>query len=171
MRAALMASWLMLFGPVALGQQASYTSAEGQYRVRFPRPPKISEQTVKTALGDLHVVIATYATSEGNILMVSYTDYPAEAVQPAKVAALFDEIRDSVKTAEGKMAPGEKELTIGPEKYPGREFVVEKGRQRIKCQLILRGQRLYQITAMGSADFIKGRDATAFFKTFELTSN
>jgi hypothetical protein len=170
MRAVVIFGGLLTLTPMAWGQQASYTSKEGHYRIRFPGNPKVSEQTVKTALGELNVVIATYATSDGNILMVSYTDYPAEAVQPSKVATLFDEIRDRLKSSEGKIAPGEKEFTIGPEHHPGREFVLEKGRQRIKCQLILRGQRLYQLVAMGSADFLKGRDATAFFKTFELIS-
>ena len=52
---------------------------------------------------------------------------------------------------------------------PGREFVVDKGKQRVRYRVVLRDARLYQVAAIGTADFATGKDATQFFESFELT--
>ena len=146
---------------------APHASADGKYSVRFPAAPKVSEQSVKSALGELTVHTATYSDSGGNTFLVSYTDYPADAVMPEKRGKFFDGIRDSVK-GDGKL-DSEKEIKAGGGGWPGREFTVDKGRQRVKYRVVLRDNRLYQLAAIGTEGFVGGREAKDFFESFELT--
>lgn len=168
MRAAVVVLGLVAFAGAPGARAAEpYKSAEGKYAVRFPAAPKVTTQTAKTAVGELTVTTATYATADGNVYMVSYTDYPT-AVKPENQAALFDGVRDGVKGT-GKLVGDVKESAFGPDKLPAREFVVDKGRQRVKFRLILRDERLYQVATVGTADFATGKDANLFFESFELT--
>ncbi|MBP3958791.1 hypothetical protein J8F10_26395 [Gemmata sp. G18] len=151
-------------------QKDAYTSTEGKYAIKFPNRPKTSHQIAKSALGDLDVNVATYATGDANVFMVSYTDYPAAATKPENRKTLFDGIQDGIKGSKGEIV-SEKAIEFGPEKLPGRELVVDrdKGKQRIKFRAVLRDNRLYQIAVIGTAEFVSGKDATAFFESLELT--
>ena len=166
MRAAVVVVVLVAGAPGARAADP-YKSADGQYAVRFPGAPKVRKQPAKTAVGELTVTTATYATADGNVYLVSHTDYPT-AVKPENHPALFDGVREGVRGS-GKLVGDVKELALGPDKSPAREFVVDKGKQRVKIRVILRGERLYQVAAIGTADFAAGKDATLFFESFELT--
>lgn len=146
-----------------------YTSADGQFKARFPGKPKGTPQTTKSALGDLKVTVATYATADANVFLVSYTDFPVAATKPENRKTLFDGVRDGVK-AKGELA-SEKDTEFGPDKLPAREVTVDrdKGKQRVKLRAILRENRLYQVAVIGTPDFVTGKDATAFLDSLELT--
>ena len=58
-----------------------FRSKEGQFAVRFPGKPKENTQTAKGPTGDLTVYTATFATTEGNVYLVSYTDFPPGTVR------------------------------------------------------------------------------------------
>jgi hypothetical protein len=159
---------VVLAGAVA-AQPGAYPSAEGRYTVRFPGPPRVTEKTTKTALGELKVTVAVFANSDGSTFLVSFTDFPESATKPANHATLFDGIRDGVKGSGGKLIAEEKKLTFGPNKLPFREFVVEKDRkQRVKGRVILRDNRVYQLAVIGSPEFISGKEAAGFLESFEL---
>ena len=153
--------------PTGAQPKGGYSSVAGKYRVGFPGTPKLAEQTARSAVGDLRVHVATYATADGGVFMASYTDFPAEATKAANHATLFAGIRESVKGKDGKLAGGETELAVGPDKLPGREFAVDKGKQRIRYRVIVRGNRVYQVAVIGTAAFATGKDATAFLDSFE----
>ncbi len=158
---------LAIAGAVA-AQPGAYPSEEGKYSVRLPGPPKVTEQTAKTAIGELKVTVAVFANADGNVFMVSFTDFPESATKPANYATLLAGIRNGVKGDTGKLVGDEKSLSFGPNKLPLREFVVDKGKQRIKCRVILRDNRVYQLAVIGTPDFAGGKDATAFLESFEL---
>lgn len=145
-----------------------YKSPDGKYSVRFPKDPKVTSQTPRTAVGDLKVTVATYANSDGNVYMVSFTDFPETAAKPANHASLFDGVVEGIK-GQGKLVGDVKEIAFGPDKLPAREFVVDKGKQRVRVRVILHGTRLYQVATVGTADFAGGKDATLFLDSFELT--
>lgn len=155
--------------PVA-AQPSAYSSDEGKFSIKFPGAPKVTEQTAKSAIGELKVTAAVYANSDGSLFMVSYTDFPEAATKPANHETLLNGIRDHVKGG-GKLVGDEKNLTFGPDKLPYREFVVDKDKpkQRIKCRVIVRGERVYQLAVIGTTDFANGKEATAFLESFELT--
>jgi len=160
-----------LFLGVCTGEVAAqpvYSSAEGKYSIKFPNTPKVTENTTKSAVGELTVTIATYAHSDGSTFMVSYTDFPAAATNPENHAKLFVGVRDGV-SKDGKVVGKEIVLTAGFEKWPGREFTVEKGKQRIRFRVFIRNQRVYQLAVIGKPDFVTGREANTFFDSLDLT--
>jgi hypothetical protein len=159
-----------LAGALAAQPKAErHTSADGMYAVAFPGRPKLATQTAKSALGDLQVHVATYATADGNVYLVSYTDFPAAATRADNRKTLFDGVRDGFK-GRGAVA-GEKDFQFGPDKLPGREGIVDKdkGKQRVKFRAVLRDNRLYQVAVIGTEGFVSGTDATAFLDSLELT--
>ncbi len=170
MKAASTGFVLLALAGAVVAQPGAYPSEEGKYSVRFPGPPKVTEQTAKTAIGELKVTVAVFANADGNVFMVSFTDFPESATKPANHATLLAGIRDGVKGNTGKLVGNEKSLTFGPNKLPSREFVVDKdkSKQRIKFRVILRDNRVYQLAVIGTPDFAGGKDATAFLESFEL---
>jgi hypothetical protein len=169
MRAAVVGFALLALATSVAAQPGAYSSDEGKFTVKFPGAPKVTEQTAKSAIGELKVTAAVYANSDGSLFMVSYTDFPVAATK--NHTTLLDGIRDHVKGSTGKLVGDEKNLTFGADKLPYREFVVDKDKpkQRIKCRVILRGERVYQLLVIGPADFAGGKEATAFLESFELT--
>jgi hypothetical protein len=170
MRVPLAGFVLLFFAGTIAAQPGAHSDTQGKYKVKFPGAPKVTSQTANTAVGELTVVVAVYAGSDGNVFLVSYTDFPESATKPANHATLLDGIRDGVKGDKGRFVGGEKKLTFGPDKLPLREFVVDKDKpkQRIRCRVILRENRLYQLAVIGTTDFTGGKEATAFLDSFEL---
>jgi hypothetical protein len=146
-----------------------YAPTDGRFAVRFPGKPREMVQTTPSALGDIKVVSATYATSDGNAYLVSYTDFPEGAARTDASETLFDGLARGLTGKDGKIVDEKKGLEVGPEKSPGREIEVEKDKKRMKFRVVLRDGRLYQAAVIGSPSFVKGKDATAFLESFELT--
>jgi hypothetical protein len=168
MRTAFVGVVLVAAAGAALAQPGGYSSDEGKYRVKFPDRPKVTEPVVKTDVGELKVSVATYAGSDGNTYMVSFTDFPDAATRKENHKTLLDGIREGLIKGSGKVT-GEKEREFGPDKHPGREIVVEKGKQRIKLQVIIRDSRVYQVAVIGTPEFVGGKEATKFLESFELS--
>lgn len=171
MRAVVVGVVLVAFVASASAQQPEYASAEGKYKVRFPAPgtPKLRSDTTKSAVGDLTVNIATFANSDGNVWLVSYTDFPAAATKPENHKTLLDGIREGAKGRDGKLSGEEKSIEHGADKLPGREFLVEKGKQRVKMRVVVSGSRVYQVALIGTEAFAAGKDGTAFLDSFSIT--
>ena len=143
-----------------------YIPRDANFSVRFPESPKETSNTAKSPLGDLKVITATYATTDGNIYMTSYTDFPTGTVKADTRATLFEGVREGLKGKDGKVLT-EKEIEVGKEKLSGRELELEKGKQRVRIRIILGGDRLYQVAVIGTPAFVK--DGTKFLESFELT--
>jgi hypothetical protein len=152
----------------AQGRGEKYESNAGRFSVRFPGSPKETNQLAKSPLGDLTVHTTTYALSDGNAYMVSYTDFPEGAAKPDAAGKLFDGVRDGLLGKDGKCID-ETDVTIGTDKHPGRDIEIEKDRKRMKFRVVLREGRLYQVAVIGTASFVKGKDAKTFIDSFELT--
>ena len=170
-RRGLVALTLLLAAAPALAQPRGekYSPKDGRFAVRFPGKPREMMQTTASAIGDLKVVTATYATSDGNAFMVSYTDFPEGAARPDASETLFDGVAKGLAGKDGKIVDEKKGVTVGPEKSPARDIEVEKDRKRLKFRVVLRDGRLYQVAVIGTPSFVKGKDATAFVESFELT--
>lgn len=159
---------LLSFSLVALAQSpADYAPKGGGFSVRFPGTPKETTSNAKSAVGELKVFTATYAASDGNTYLVSYTDFPAGTVRPDDHKAMLDGARDALRGKDGKVLE-EKDTEVGPGKHAGRELELEKGKQRLRFRLVVRGDRLYQVAVVGSAGFASGKDAAAFLDSFDL---
>jgi hypothetical protein len=153
---------------IAQQPRERYTSENGRFTVRYPGKPKLNTKTTTTAVGEVEVATLTYATSEGNIFLVSYNDFPAEATKAERLGTLFDGVRDSLKGKDGKVMSDES-VKVGKGKWPGRDVEIEKGKLRMRFRLVVRDDRLYQVAVFGTKSFVTGKDATAFLDSFEPT--
>ena len=139
---------------------------DGGFTVRFPDKPKEATQTASTAIGKLNVYTATYALPDGSVYLASYTEFPANAVKPEVRKTLFDGVVKGLKGKDGNVVGEEKELDIGKEK--GREVVIDKGKVQSRYRMVVKDNRLIQLAAIGTGEFITGKDATAFLDSFEF---
>lgn len=165
----LLAVALLAFASSAAGQpKQAFKSADGRFAVQFPGEPKVQSKAEKSAVGELKLTSYTFATNDSHIYLVTFTDFPAGATKPENRGALFDSVREAIRTRDGKMVGTEKEFEFGPDKLPAREFTIDKGKQRTRYRVVLHGTRLYQQAAIGTAEFVGGKDVAAFFDTFEF---
>jgi hypothetical protein len=162
---------LVVFASAALAQPKPkpFTSDAGKFTAAFPAAPRESAKTADLAVGEVTYTTFTHAASDGNTLMVSYADYPAAATKPDNLKTLFDGLRDGAKRPDGKLSGEEKTLEVGPDKLPGREFLIEKGKQRVRIRAVVSGARVYLVAAIGPEAFATGKDATAFLDSFTVT--
>lgn len=166
MRAVAVGFVLVALAATASAQQKLHTSADGKFSVAFPGQPRETPKTAATAVGEVQVNVFTYANADGNAFMVSYSDFPAAATKPDNHKTLFDGVRDGIKGRDGKVAAGEKDFKLG--ELPGREFVVEKGKTRIKMRVVVSGNRVYQVAAIGTEKFAND-EGTKFLDSFSIT--
>lgn len=164
----------LLLVPVVLATFAAgplpadtFAPKDGKFAVNFPGRPKETKSSPASPIGELKVYTATYATNEGQIYLTSYTDFPPEATKPEMRDTLYDGILTGLTGKDGKLVT-KKEIDVGSEKLPGREFVVDKGKQQVKVWVVLRGNRLYQVAVHGPGEFVTGKDAAAFLDSFQL---
>ncbi|MBX9579779.1 MAG: hypothetical protein K2X87_05670 [Gemmataceae bacterium] len=160
------ADLLILLATAAAQPPAGHVHSGDGYKVTFPGPPKVETPTAKTPLGELKVHTATYATDAGNIFLLSRTDYPAGAVAPDDLPGLYDRVRDGLKGKDGKVV-SEKDVAVGPGKVPGKEVVVDRGKRQARFRVVAKGDRLFQVAAVGAGEWVTGPEATAFLDSFE----
>jgi hypothetical protein len=161
---------ITVFGeqPVSQKLGEEYSPKGGNFTVRFPGKPRESTQKSKSTIGEVDVFAATYATSDGNVYMVSYSDLPEKATRKENLDSLFEGVREGAK-GDGKVRVCDK-IEFGPMKLPGRELKLEKDKQWVRMYAIVRDNRLYQIAAVGSQSFAEGKEANSFIESFQLTS-
>jgi hypothetical protein len=144
-----------------------FASSAGRYKVLFPGAVKTEAQDLKTDRGPLKLTIDSVEFGDEAVFCVTFLDYPEEAAKSDPVKRL-DKIRDGNKGAKGKVLT-EKAVTVGPEKYPGREVLIEKPDAVVRNRIVLAGPRLYQVMIEGPKAFVTSADADRFFDSFQVT--
>lgn len=144
-----------------------YASSAGKYKVMFPGPVATETIAVKTSAGAQSLTLDSVSLPGATLFVVSFIDVPADAAN-APSAARLDKIRDASKGSDGKVL-SEKNLTIGVEKLPARDVVIEKPGTAIRTRIVLSDKRLYQVMIQGSKDLITSPSADRFLDSFEVT--
>lgn len=157
---------VLLVPAALLADGETFHPKDGKFTAKFPGKPKENTQTADTAVGSLKVYTATFATPEANVVMVSYTDFPAGAVKPENHASLYDGVKEGL-AKNGKVV-SEKDIKVGPDKLEGKEYLIDKGKQQTRFRVVVKDNRLYQVAALGTGEFVTGTDATAFLDSFEF---
>ena len=164
--------------PILQRSWEKYAPKDGMFTILFPGTPKVTEQTTKSQIGEVKVYTATYATSDGNIYMISYSDLPPGATKADNLGSLFEGVREGAKGKDGTVLEDEAvTFEFGSEKYPGHKLELKKKmnerEQLAKLWVIVSDNRLYQIWVIGKGvdknSFAKSKDATKFLNSFELT--
>jgi hypothetical protein len=150
----------------------THTSKEGKYSVSFPGKPTVpAPDKPDSPVGELTVYKAQFTTAKGDqTYLVLYNDYPEAALAGTDKEAFLDGVRDGTqKTVGGKVA-SDKKITLGEKKYPGRDFLIEKGSEpAYHARAYIVGNRLYQLVIMGPKDAATGKDADKFLDSFKLS--
>lgn len=162
MRLAFAAAALLCFVFPASGQQPEYAPKDGKFSVRFPGKPKENTQTVKTDAGRVKVFTATYAQSNGNTFVATFAEISTDSRD-----ALLDGAIKGLIGKDGKEV-SRMDAEIGRGKEPGREVIIEKGKNQMRYRLAVKGDRLIEVGVIGTSDFVKSRDATAFLESLEF---
>ncbi|MBN9122018.1 MAG: hypothetical protein J0I06_23230 [Planctomycetes bacterium] len=99
--------------------------------------------------------------------LVSFVDATDEvAKKPA--GPRLDKVRDGNKGTNGKVIE-DKEIEVGPEKYPGRDILIESPGGYIRNRAVIAGNRLYQVMVQGTKDVVTSPSADKFINSFEIT--
>ena len=140
-----------------------YESKEGKYSVQFPGKPM--KATKKAGGIDLHIAIVEKGMGG---FAVIHSDLPPEAIKIAKPKDLLDGGAEGAHRelqGKGDLLPG---LRVRRGKVPRRELNGEKDKLNLRIQIILAGNRLYQVFVVGPKEQITSKEADAFFKSFEI---
>jgi hypothetical protein len=149
----------------------TYTSKDGKYSVLLPgKPEKETEQKFESNGVELTMHMAMIAPSNDLVYLVAYNDYPEAAIAGADKDSMLDGVRDGdAKTFGGKVA-SEKKITLGKEKYPGREILIEKPDEgRVyRSRAYIAGNRLYQVVIIATKDVATNKDTDKYLESFKL---
>jgi len=159
---------LLIACAVAAGQGKpvdKYASKEGRYSVQFPDKPMKS--TKKTGGVDLNVALVAQGMGAFGVV---YSDLPPETTKIVKPKELIDggQQKGFVESFKAKITSS-KDFEFGKEMYPAREIVGANDQLHLRIQIILAGDRVYQLLVVGPKDLTTSPDADAFFKSFEIT--
>jgi hypothetical protein len=143
-----------------------YESKEGKFKVAFPKGAKVSTKQQDGGKGTkMNLVLAEQGD---RAFVVMYMTLPDAVVNELSPKTLLDGgVKDWPK--KGEKLGTVKELAFGPDRLPGRDFVVEKPGGKLRAWMVLAGPTLYVVAAGGKGEFATGQDAAAFLESFEIT--
>jgi len=141
-------------------------SEEARIIVKMPGEAKEEKQEN----GGLKFVVIPSTSTK---YWVQYTDLDLEEsdLSGQDKQTLLKRFQDSFR--EGTSVSKEKELSLGDNKIPGREFTMELiPNCFVRVQVFLEGKRLFFLCVMSVADedYLNGNDADTFFDSFEITA-
>jgi hypothetical protein len=141
-----------------------YVSKDGKYAVAFPDKPTVESK--KAGGLDLNSATAVKGTAGFSVM---YSDLPAEVVKASKPKELLDGGQKGIVGTFKAKPTSTRDFELGKQKYPAREIVGEKDAVNLRIQIILADNRLYQVFVVGPKETVTGKDADAFFQSFEIT--
>ena len=145
----------------------TFTSKQGHFSVALPGKPTEKTEQVAAPGGkkkELHTL--TLAVAADQIYHLNYNDYPKEVIKEDKnKEAAFDTLR---KALGGKVL-SEKKITVGKNKSPGRELLLElTSKNFYRARVFFIDNRLFQVVAMGSEEFARGKNADRYLDSFKV---
>lgn len=167
---------LCVFGLAGCGRGAPaepFVSEAGNYRVSIPGKPQVSTQSQGTANVPLTMNVAAFDSPEQVSYTVTYTEFPAQLIQNARLDAMLDKSVQSMLQAGGWTARDSKTIQLDG-KHPGRDVVFDVSSPQLQekvlghARIYIIGNRLYQILALGPASSIDEARLLAFQESFQL---
>lgn len=152
----------------ATGQEFKpHSSPTGRYTVLFPGEVKSVTSDIKAGTETLKLTLDTVELKGGTVFMVSFVDSSDEvAKKPA--GPRLDKVRDGNKGTAGKVIE-DKAVTVGTEKYPGRDLLIETPAGFLRNRAVIAGNRLYQVMVQGTKEVVTSPSADKFIASFEIT--
>ncbi len=146
-----------------------FSSPAGHFTVLLPGVPLEQKQSVKTSIGTVELIlfILEVKKAQGSYV-VGYSELPEPAVQVGTEEKRLDNARDgAVASAKGKL---KSEKRIALQGHHGRDLLIEvDGKHVIRTRFYAVKNRLYQVLAVGPADWVAARESSKFLDSFKLT--
>lgn len=145
-----------------------FTPKDGSFTVLFPGSPTELKKTVKTPTGVVDVLLFEMSVSPGDgKFIVGWSEFPDGSIKAGTEDKRLDNARDgAVASCKGTLKR-EKSLLLGG--HPGRELHIEiEGKAMVVMRMYAVKNRLYQLVAVGSADWVTSQDAAKFLTSFKL---
>lgn len=161
----LIAVAVLMAGAAALtAQDDKKYEKDGKFTAKFPTAPA----TLTRSAGGLtlNIVLADHDKGKGG-LMVIYSDIPADKVKAPTPDQILDSckrgLEEEFKLKNSKIEP------VKDAKRPTRTVEGDRDDMFITGQIVLAGNRLYQVYAFGPKEFATGNEAKEFIKSFAVT--
>jgi hypothetical protein len=159
---------LVAFAGTTFGQDfKQYASGAGKYKVQFPGDVRTETTEIKTGKDKLTLTMDMVELKGDTVFMVSFVD-ATDAVAKTPAATRLDKVRDGNKGEAGKVV-SEANITLGTEKYPGRDLLLETPNGYIRNRVVIAGNRLYQVMVQGTKEVVTSPSADKFINSFEVT--
>lgn len=166
-RYALRAALLLVLTVAGCAQPPpEFASTADKFQVQFGGEPKVSER----AVGGRRAVVYSVEAADG-VRSVAVTDILKGDEPPGMTSAYLNAARDDMVRAAGGELTADATVALAG-KHPGRAFaarVAKPGPGVLRARIFLVGTRLYQVMAMGTAEYADADAATAFLESFRLT--
>lgn len=143
-----------------------YSSAAGRFSVGFPNKPQTSED--KMNANGIPTTVHTFAADLGaRAFIVSYNDYPMKALAGSDPRDLLvGAEKGALNNVQGKLID-DQAFKFG--NYHARSYAVKvQGDHVVRANMIMVGNRLYQILVVVPTAEADSADVKKFFGSFEL---
>ena len=151
-------------------QPRAFTSEVWKFRADFPAAPKQDKKTLQSPRGEPIQVVQFMVASADKCCVVSVAD---TMIDPGagndEIERRFDLLQEQATRRDGGKITASKKIT--PDGHPGREFLAaftEPEPHQIRSQAYLVGNRMYQVTVMGTSSYSTSKEAETFMRSFQL---
>ena len=143
-----------------------YMPEGGAYKILMPGKVKTMKQEAPSPGGKITIYMAIAAFPSGSVYMSTHNDIPGDAAA-ADTKTTLEGLVNGVK-GKGELML-KKEITLGKDKIPGIEFIVDKGAQKMRGRGYMDKTKMYQVIVIGkSKDEVTSKDADKFLDSFEI---
>jgi hypothetical protein len=148
-----------------------YKLEKETFSALFPAAPNYHREEQETSIGSLQLHQYSLQVDTFRNYILSYTDYPKEALKKGNKRKLLGQVKQSILKA-FKIRASDSEGFMYKKKYPALRF---SGKQRkegysLYYQLVLKEQRLYQQGVLNSKDTPQEAHIDSFMNGLELPS-
>lgn len=174
----LLSAAVLLLAPAALtaagrdtDDWVDFSPKGGKCTVKLPGKPKDMTREVDTPGGKLKVSIWGYEQGADGAYLISYTDFPEGTVDADDTDAFFERVQGGIiGSGKGKLTSSKN--TKFQKKYPARDirYTVPTIKGTGRVRMVLVGDRLYQLMALGNEEFMGSEDVDFYFNSFKLTA-
>ncbi len=144
-----------------------FTSKEGRFSVSMPGKPNLQTEKIPTDVGSISMHM--FMVEKSNIAyMVAYSDYPSEMIQQSNPDDVLDGAKKgAMQNIDGKIS---KEELIAFGEAPAIElyFSAKGGKGKGQAIIVLSGNRLYQVLAVGSNLLYPDKTVEKFIDSFAI---
>jgi hypothetical protein len=144
-------------------------SKEGNFTIEFPAKPAYSVEDVKTEIGKLKMHTYLYDGSSEVAYMVAYIDYPADMVNESDNDVLLEAALNGALESWGINVKKIKKETTWRDGHKGFYAKESNDNTYTAYEVILVGNRLYQIAMLQYGKPISKKAIDTFYNSFELT--